>query len=119
MIVRSGRWARRDAKGPWSIQQDGLAGLHMSCAPWLHSRDVAILGGDGAQDVLPSRVDGVSQPIHALCIVAMGMPIFDNCDLELVGREAEKRKRWEFLVTASPAAVPGATGSVLNPIATF
>ena len=38
---------------------------------------------------------------------------------ELVGREASSRKRWDFLVTASPAAVPGATGSVLNPIATF
>ena len=119
MIVRTGRWARRDAKGPWSQLQEGLAGLHMSCAPWLHARDVAILGGDGAQDVLPSRVEGIAQPIHALSIVAMGMPIFDNCDLELVSREAEKRKRWEFLVTASPAAVPGATGSVLNPIATF
>jgi kynurenine formamidase len=119
MIVRTGRWARRDAKGPWSIQTVGLAGLHMSCAKWLHARDVAILGGDGAQDVLPSGVEGISQPIHALCIVGMGMPIFDNCDLELVGREAEKRGRWEFLVTASPAAVPGATGSVLNPIATF
>ena len=119
MIVRTGRWARRDAKGPWSIQQVGLAGLHMSCAKWLHARDVAILGGDGAQDVLPSGVEGISQPIHALCIVGMGMPIFDNCDLELVGRECEKRGRWEFLVTASPAAVPGGTGSVLNPIATF
>jgi kynurenine formamidase len=117
MIIRTGRWARRDAKGPWAVQQ--LAGLHMSCAPWMHARDVSILGGDDAQDVLPSQVEGVSQPIHALCIVAMGMPIFDNLDLELVGREAEKRKRWEFLVTASPAAVPGATGSVLNPIATF
>jgi kynurenine formamidase len=119
MIVRTGRWARRDARGPWSIQQVGLAGLHMSCAQWIHQRDIAILGGDGAQDVLPSQVEGVSQPIHALCIVAMGIPIFDNLDLELIGREAEKRKRWEFLVTASPAAVPGATGSVLNPIATF
>ena len=117
MMVRTGRWARRDAQGAWAVQQ--LAGLHMSCAPWMHARDVAILGGDDAQDVLPSRVEGVSQPIHALCIVAMGMPIFDNLDLELIGREAEKRKRWEFLVTASPAAVPGATGSVLNPIATF
>jgi len=117
MIVRTGRWARRDALGPWPTQK--LAGLHMSCAPWMHARDVSILGGDDAQDVLPSQVEGVSQPIHALCIVAMGMPIFDNLDLELVGREAEKRKRWEFLVTASPAAVPGATGSVLNPIATF
>jgi kynurenine formamidase len=117
MIERTGRWARRDALGPWPPQQ--LAGLHMSCAPWMHARDVSILGGDDAQDVLPSQVTGVSQPIHALCIVAMGMPIFDNLDLELVGREAEKRKRWDFLVTASPAAVPGATGSVLNPIATF
>ena len=79
---------------------------------------VAVLGGDGAQDVLPSGVDGV-QPVHTLCLVAMGVPIFDNLDLELVGREAERRKRWEFLVSASPAAVPGATGSVLNPIATF
>lgn len=68
---------------------------------------------------MPSRVEGQSQPIHVLSIVAMGMPIFDNLDLELVGAEAAKRKRWEFLVTASPAAVPGATGSVLNPIATF
>ena len=115
MLVRTGRWARRDARGPWSIQ----AGLHMSCAKWMRARDVAILGGDGAQDVLPSGVAGINQPIHLLSIVAMGMPIFDNCDLELIGREAEKRKRWEFLVTASPAAVPGATGSVLNPIATF
>jgi len=117
MIVRTGRWARRDALGPWPPQK--LAGLHMSCAPWMHARDVAILGGDDAQDVLPSQVAGVSQPIHALCIVAMGMPIFDNLDLEQVSREAGKRKRWDFLVTASPAAVPGATGSVLNPIATF
>ena len=119
MIVRTGRWARRDAKGPWPTAKEGLAGLHMSCARWMHARDVAILGGDDAQDVQPSRVEGVSQPIHALCIVAMGMPIFDNLELELVGAEAAKRKRWDFLVTASPAAVPGATGSVLNPIATF
>ena len=118
LFVRTGRWARRDAKGPWPITE-GLAGLHMTCAKWLHSRDVAVLGGDGAQDVLPSGVTGISQPIHALVLVAMGMPIFDNCDLELIGKEAERRHRWEFLVTASPAAVPGATGSVLNPIATF
>jgi kynurenine formamidase len=118
MIVRTGRWARRDKLGPWPIAQ-GLAGLHMTCAEWMHKRDVAIIGGDDAQDVLPSGITGIPQPIHTLCIVAMGMPIFDNLDLELIGREAEKRKRWSFLVTASPAAVPGGTGSVLNPIATF
>jgi hypothetical protein len=51
--------------------------------------------------------------------VAMGVPIFDNCDLEQISKEAAQRHRWYFLLTASPAAVPGATGSVLNPIATF
>jgi hypothetical protein len=119
MIVRTGRWARREAKGPWPVNTAGLAGLHVSCAKWFHARDIAILGGDGAQDVLPSGVEGVNQPVHLLSLVAMGTPIFDNLDLELISREADKRKHWEFLVTASTAAVPGGTGSVLNPIATF
>jgi kynurenine formamidase len=119
VFIRTGRFARRDAKGPWAVNKDGLAGLYITCAKWLHTRDVAILGSDAAEDVLPSGVEGIPQPIHELVLVAMGMPIFDNCDLEQIGKEAAKRKRWEFLVTASPAAVPGATGSVLNPIATF
>src|SRR5436190_1004669 len=32
---------------------------------------------------------------------------------------AKQRKRWDFLITASSLAVPGATGSALNPIAIF
>ena len=117
VFIRTGRWALRDAKGPYNTNQ--LAGLYITCAEWLRKHDVAILGSDGAEDVHPSGIDGITEPIHALVLVAMGMPIFDNLDLEAVGREAAKRKRWEFLVTASPVAVPGATGSVLNPIATF
>jgi hypothetical protein len=96
-----------------------LAGLFASCARWLKAREVAILGYDGGQDVILSGVDGVPQQIHELAIVSMGVPIFDNCDLELIDREANRRQRREFLVTAASAAVPKATGSVLNPIATF
>jgi len=118
VLIRTGRWARRAARGAWNVGQMGLAGLHMSCAEWLHARDVAVLGGDGAQDALPSNL-GRLQPVHTLCLYAMGVPIFDNLELEAVAVEAAKRRRWEFLVTAAPAAVPGATGSVLNPIATF
>jgi kynurenine formamidase len=118
VMIRTGRWARRDAKGAWP-NSEGLAGLYMTSARWLHQRDAAILGSDAAEDVHPSRVDGVTEPVHALVLIAMGMPIFDNLDLEAVSKEAARRNRWDFLVTASPAAVPGATGSVLNPIATF
>ena len=116
VLIRTGRWARRAEKGPWTGE---LAGLHVTCARWLKSRDVAILGSDAAQDVMPSGVEGVRQPIHLLVLVAMGMPILDNCDLEELSKAAQQRKRWDFLITASPLAVPGATGSALNPIAIF
>jgi kynurenine formamidase len=118
VFIRTGRWALRDAKGPWEASKKS-AGMYASCAKWLKSRDIAMLGSDAASDVMPSGIDGVAQPIHTLVLVAMGMPIFDNCDLELISKEANRRQRWEFLVTASPLAVPGATGSALNPIATF
>jgi kynurenine formamidase len=117
VLIRTGRWALREAKGPYPTAQ--LAGLYVTAAKWLRDHDVAILGSDAAQDARPSGIDGITEPIHALVLVAMGMPIFDNLDLEAVAREAARRKRWDFLVTASPIAVPGATGSALNPIATF
>jgi kynurenine formamidase len=118
VFIRTGRWARRAAVGPWDVGA-GSAGLHASCARWLKQRDVAIIGSDAASDVVPSGVEGVSLPIHQLVLVALGVHIFDNCDLEALGEEAAKRNRWEFLLTASPLAVPGGTGSPLNPIATF
>ena len=115
VFVRSGRWAMRAAKGPGVA----FAGLHASCARWLHDRGVAVLGGDADPEVIPSQVEGMGAPIHLMALVAMGLPLFDECDLEDLGREAAKRKRWVFLFTAAPLAVPGGTGSPINPIATY
>jgi kynurenine formamidase len=118
ILIHTGRWKRRAEKGPW-VASKSIAGLHISSAKWLHDRGVAIVGSDGIQDVVPSQVEGVNLPIHQLVIVAMGAYIWDNCDLEEVSAEAAKRNRYAFLVTASPLAVPGGSGSPLNPIATF
>lgn len=118
VFIRTGRWARRSALGPWNVSTSA-AGLHASCARWLKERGVAILGSDAASDVAPSGIDGVGLPIHQLVIVAMGVHIFDNCDLEALGEAAAARKRWAFLLTAAPIRVTGGTGSPLNPIATF
>jgi kynurenine formamidase len=118
LLVRNGRWARRAEQGAWATAQRG-AGLHASALPWLKARDVAMLGSDNVNDVLPSGVEGVAQPIHQVVLVAMGTPLFDNLDLELVAEEAAKRNRWEFLLVASPLAVDTATGSPLNPLAIF
>jgi kynurenine formamidase len=118
IFVRTGRWARRAAKGPWDVSKNS-AGLYASCARWLHQHDAAMVGSDGASDVMPSGVEGVTQPIHQLVLIAMGMPIFDNCDLEALSEAANREHRWEFLITAAPLTVGGGTGSPLNPIATF
>ena len=90
VLIRTGRWALRDSKGPWAISSNS-AGLYASCVRWLKSRDAAVLGSDGASDVMPSGVAGVNQPVHQLVLIALGMPIFDNLDLEAVSAEANKR----------------------------
>lgn len=118
VLVRAGRWARREKVGPWATGQQA-AGLHASVVPWLKTRDIAMLGSDYTNDVLPSQVEGVAQPVHQLLLVALGMPLFDNLDLEAVAAEAAKRRRWEFLLVASPLRVETATGSPLNPLAIF
>ena len=81
--------------------------------------DIAVLGSDAASDVLPSGIEGFSHPVHLLMLNTLGVHIFDNFDLERIGAECEKRGRWEFLLTTAPLAVPGGTGSPINPIATF
>ena len=118
VFIRTGRWARRAAVGPWNIRQQG-AGPHASTAHWFKARDVAIIGTDVGTDVQPSGVEGSAFPLHQFLIFAMGMPLFDNCDLEAVSRAAQEHGRWEFMLTAAPLAVPGGTGSPINPIATF
>lgn len=118
IFVRTGRWARRATKGSWDLPNKA-AGLHASCARWIRQRDVAMIGSDAGSDVQPSGIAGVTHPIHQLALIAMGVTIFDNCDLEAVSLEAAKRNRWEFLLTAAPIPVPGGTGSPLNPIAVF
>ncbi|HEY7305386.1 MAG TPA: cyclase family protein [Bryobacteraceae bacterium] len=118
VFIRTGRWARRTKKGPWDVAAHS-AGLYASCAKWLHERDVAMLGSDAASDVMPSRVPGVNQPIHQLVLIALGTPLFDNCDLEALSKAAHERHRYTFLLTAAPLVMPGGTGSPLNPIATF
>jgi kynurenine formamidase len=117
VFIRTGRWTRRKLSGPWDPGQ--IAGLYASCARWLKQRDVAIVGSDAATDVMPSRVPGVVQPMHQLLLIAMGTPIFDNCDLEELASATATRNRWTFLLEAAPLPVPGGTGSPLNPIATF
>ncbi len=118
VFIRTGRWARRAALGPWDISK-ASAGLHPDAVRWLRQRDIAVLGSDAAHDALPSYVDGVDFPIHILTIVAMGMPLLDQLDLEDVAKTAARLHRTAFLLTFAPPRIQDGTGSLANPIATF
>ena len=118
LLVRTGRWAWRRANGPWDAGSLA-AGLDASCLPWLRGRDVAALGSDGVSDVLPSRVDGVGMPIHTVVIVAMGVHLLDNLDLDSLAIACAEEGRWEFLLTVAPLVLRRGTASPVNPIALF
>ena len=118
VLLRTGRWARREKLGAWNIAQ-GAAGFHASVAPWIKARGVAVLGSDAVEDVAPSLVEGVAQPIHALMITALGINLLDNQDLEALGETAARLNRWAFLLTINPMPVAGGTGFPLNAIAMF
>ncbi|MGD0962678.1 MAG: cyclase family protein [Candidatus Acidiferrales bacterium] len=118
MLFRTGRWLRVKEKGLLDINRQ-VPGLYASCLKWMRERGVAILGSDVVQDVRPSLVEGVNQPIHQLALRTMGTPLIDNCDLEALAQAAAQRRRWTFLLTVNPLRVPGATGGPVNPIAVF
>ena len=118
VVIRTGRWALRAAKGPWDIA-NASAGLDPSAVLWLHRRDIAFMVSDAAHDSIPSAVQGVDFPIHVLAIVAMGMPLADQCDLEALASESLRLHRETFLLTLAPERIKGGTGSLVNPIATF
>jgi hypothetical protein len=118
LLVRTGRWAKREQEGPWDYAGGG-AGLHASVLPWLRERGVAMLVGDAVNDVQPSGVEGVRRPVHQMTQVFIGLPLVDNGYLEDAAREAAQRRRWAFMVSWQITKVPGGTAGPFNGLATF
>ena len=53
-------------------------------------------------------------PVHNFVLVALGMNLFDDCDLDKLAEAAAARRRWEFLITAAPLPMPKGTGSPIK-----
>lgn len=119
MLVRTGAAARHHELGPSPTIHRTRIGLHVSRAPWLYERDAAVLGCDAAQDVHPSGYDALRAPLHQVALVAMGLPLIDNCDFERLARTARETGRSEFLFSAGPLLIENGTGSPINPLALF
>ena len=118
LFIRTGRWARRAALGPWEARSHA-AGLDASVLPWLKQRDIAILAGESPQDAVPPGGELTGLPVHNFALVYLGVHLFDNVALDALAVAAAERNRWEFLLTVAPLRMVGGTGSPINPIATF
>ena len=118
LLVRTGRQARRAALGAWNSRLE-LAGLHHDVPAWLKEREVALLGCDGVSDVRGHAFDLPITPIHILTLVALGMQLLDNQNLEDLAAACAQRSRWEFMLVIAPLKLIGGTASMVNPIALF
>ena len=115
LLLRTGRWAQRAVGGPTRV----MSGWDASVIPFLADRDIALLGAESFHEA-PGSVPGFSvNPIHRFAIVARGMNLLDNLDLDAVAAIAAELERWEFMLVVAPLRVPGGTGSPVNPIAIF
>jgi kynurenine formamidase len=117
LLIRTGRDARRAVKGPIHPDHEGVAGLHFSCLPYFHEREIAVLGSDAVHDALPSGVSGFEMPIHTVALVAMGLWLLDNAHLDELARLCSDRGSWEFLAILAPLLLKRSTGSPVNPLA--
>jgi kynurenine formamidase len=120
-LFRTGHHRRRLELGSWNngCDGEGQAGLHVNAMVLLHERKVAAFLPDGDGETVPSNVEGVPYPVHALQIASMGLACADSLQFEELVKVCEEENRWTFMVLASPLRLPRGTGSLFNPIAIF
>ena len=121
VLLRTGYGRFRHETGHAWTDTSGMtqAGWHASCMPWLHERSVSYIGCDTAQDAEPTGYDGIFMPVHTIGLVAMGLWLLDNCDLEACADTAERLGQWDFQLAVAPLRFAGTSGSPVNPIALF
>ena len=119
LLIRTGQYKRRLDEGPVNPSVEGSAACHPACLPLFHERKISMLGSDTGNDVLPPLYSEVNMPIHQIGIVAMGLWILDNANLEDLSEACEKFQRWEFFININPLRLSNSTGSPVNPIVLF
>ena len=119
LLMRTGESGARLAQKKDYNPNKPRSGYQAACLPWLHERGISMIGSDVAQDVSPAGYRTVTMPIHMVGIVAMGLWLIDNCQLEDLAATCNRLNRWEFQFALAPIRFQGVTGSPTNPLAVF
>jgi kynurenine formamidase len=117
VVVRSGQEAFERANPDWVPRVSPHPGLHLSCLEWFRERDIAAISWD-MMDERPSGYPGFGMSTH-LAIPFLGLALVDNTYPERLAKACGEEGRHEFLFTAMPIRLVGATGAPAHPIAIF
>ena len=86
-----------------------------------HIRGLAAQGRHAPHLAYVPQKDGIdlSYPVSVFDLVAMGLWLIDNCQLEDLAGTCARLARWEFQFVLAPIRFQGVTGSPVNPLAVF
>lgn len=117
LLVRTG-WIRHFLidKSP-TAYWNGEPGLGLSCAEWLHEREVAAVCSDNWGVEMRDPTSNAGLPLHSVLIRDMGMTLGEIFDLETLSRDCAEDNVWEFLFAAPPLKVIGGVGTPITPLA--
>lgn len=119
LLLRTGQLGLREKRGPVDAYVAGSAGPKPEILPFMHEREVAVMGSDTGNDVQPSPYERFTNPVHQVGIVGMGLWILDNAWLDDLAAACARRQRWHFMISILPLRLPTVTGSPVNPVAIF
>lgn len=119
IVMRTGEGGARIAQKKDYNANKPRSGYQAACLPWLHRNGVSMIASDVAQDPTPTGYRTVHMPVHMVGIVAMGLWLIDNCQLEDLAAACNRLNRWEFQFVLAPIRFQGVTGSPANPLAIF
>jgi len=97
---------------------NGEPGLDLSCAQWLHQRDIAVVGSDNwGIEVIQPNDPNMAFPVHCVLIRDMGMTLGEIFDLDALAASCAEDNVWDFFFSAPPLKVVGGVGSPITPLA--
>jgi kynurenine formamidase len=118
VLLHTGFGRYRQTAAPDAAAPTAWPGWGAACLPWLYEREVAVIGSETSNEVMPNDYPALGRhPIHSVGIAAMGLWLIDNCKLDDLVAACAEYDTSTFLLTLAPLGIRGATGSPINPIA--
>jgi len=116
LLVRTGFMGAR--RGKWADYAGGPSpGLSLHTATWIRDNDLAAVATDTwGIEVLPNEID-CWQPLHVVSLVHTGLAFGEMFDLDALSDDCKTDGKYEFMFSASPLPLTGASGSPVSALA--